>query len=298
MNLIGKKVRSNKYGLATIKEELPNKLIVSLDTNNEILPLCIPDAFESKTFYNWIAIEEDVQKYILKKEVLGTASLIPFEVIHDTWGNGTAIKIVPSIEYPKDRFIIVKFKSFEKSFPYPDVCYFKHLRAINKDIQKEIEKDIKEYINRPIPPTQPIKEGWRMYNKAYDTYIHLCKKFGWKESNAYLFKRLQTMYAAKATPEGYGVSFFVHNSLCESYNEEYSWFNKVYFDKIEEIWFCNYDFLHNMDTRVIFLKTKNGYEFSGIYEPITIETRTINGKERKVKIYKKTSNQYPLESTN
>ncbi|MBR2387873.1 MAG: hypothetical protein IKB02_03790 [Clostridia bacterium] len=293
MNLVGKKIKSNKYGLATIQEVLENKLVISIDSDYKTVTLRIPDAFENNTLFPWTALDANVQKYILNHFFTNEEFL--YDVIHDKFGQGKAIKIEPSKEFPQDRVIFIKFESSIKNFPYPDVFYFKHLHATDQIIQKQIEKDITIWLNPPLPPQQPIQTGWYHCSNAFDTYTYLCKKFCWNDSMAFCFKRFQTMYASNATPEGFGVSFFVHNSLGESYSENYSWFNKVYADKIEEIWFCNANFMHNMDTRVIFLKTRSGYEFSGIYEPIKIETRTINGKERKVKIYKKISSKYPQQ---
>ena len=144
-----------------------------------------------------------------------------------------------------------------------------------------------------------IAEGYCAETRALDVYKRLSKIFHWDRSQCYNFAPMQFLYAKDATPEGFGVYMLVHNNLCESYNEIFSWYTYVKGETIEEVWFIpNKRDSEDLDARVIFARTPRGYVFQGVYKFYNAEIKVVKGKERLVKTYKRISTTYPIKKLN
>lgn len=215
----------------------------------------------------------------------------PFEVIHDKMGKGTAIGYS---EKEETTYIKIRFSSYEiQDFVFPDQFQW-HLKATDPEIQSQIEKNIK---GRPAPVQKSpiLRRGFSVSHRAIDTYDFGCRKFNWNSRKRGCFDRKKILYAANATPENYAVWCLPHNNLVEEYNENQNWYNYIFRDYIEEVWFVDKsNFYNDNSIRVTFIKNKNNhYEFFGIFTPIKHETRNVNGKARRIKIYQRISSEYP-----
>lgn len=195
-------------------------------------------------------------------------------------------------------------------------------------IQKIVEQKVKEIIGgrvKPPVPPPPIDsllkiavrlfkgEGTKSspyldhsYNfsclqaeniygtKAYDIYMKCCRNLGFFTEKKDDFLPRRTLYASKATPEGYAVWMLPHNNLT---GDATSWANIIKDDKIYEVWRIDDD--GELSNRVTFIKQANGeYVFMGIYtlEKKDVINRTINGIPIKVvKTYKRFSDKYPRD---
>lgn len=215
-----------------------------------------------------------------------------YKVTHDKYGEGYALAITIIDEIPH---IKVSFDCETKVFPYPDVFILNHMVCHDTDFADEINDDIKRYYQRKkaANPSPRIKYGTLMHEEsAQSIYINLCAMFNWDISLKGRFYKMKMLYAADATPEHYGVVFFVHNSLWEGFNDQHQWYNYIQGDLIHEIWFQVNDYLHDMSPRVSFVKTKEGYVFFGVYMPISISKQMIHGEQRYVKTYKQIARNY------
>lgn len=141
--------------------------------------------------------------------------------------------------------------------------------------------------------------GYCAETRALEVYKRLSKIFHWDRSQCHNFAPMQFLYAKDATPEGFGVYMLVHNNLCESYNEIFSWYTYMKGDTIEEVWFIpNKIYSEDLEARVIFARTPRGYVFQGVYKFYNAEIKIIKGKERLVKTYKRISTTYPIKNLN
>jgi hypothetical protein len=144
-----------------------------------------------------------------------------------------------------------------------------------------------------------LEWGYCAETRAFDAYERLSKIFRWNRSKCMDFAPNQLLCADDATPEGFGVYMLVHNNLCESYNEIFSWYTYIKGETIEEIWFIpNRASSEELAARVIFAKTPLGYVFQGVYKFYNAEIKIIKGKERLVKTYKRISTTYPMKKSN
>lgn len=141
--------------------------------------------------------------------------------------------------------------------------------------------------------------GYCAETRALDVYKRLSKIFHWDRSKCYFFAPKQFLYAKNVTLEGYGVYMLVHNNLCETYNEIFSWYTYIKGDIIEEVWFIpNRNFSEDLTPRVIFARTPRGYVFQGVYKFYNAEIKKVMGKERLVKTFKRISTTYPIKNLN
>ena len=139
-----------------------------------------------------------------------------------------------------------------------------------------------------------MKVGFFISTRAQETYDKCCLRFGWDKSLRGNFAQRQLLYAKNATPEKYSVWCLTHHNLNVEYNEDRNWYNYIFRDHIDEVWFINNpEFYDDNTTRVTFIKTKRGYEFFGVFQPVKRETRVIKGKPRQVKTYQKIAGDYP-----
>lgn len=130
--------------------------------------------------------------------------------------------------------------------------------------------------------------------KAYDIYMQCCRNLGFFTEKKDNFLPRRSLYASKATPEGYAVWMLPHNNLT---GDATSWANIINDDKIYEVWRIDDD--GESSDRVTFIKQANGeYVFMGIYtlEKKDVINRTIDGIPIKVvKTYKRFSEKYPRD---
>ena len=130
--------------------------------------------------------------------------------------------------------------------------------------------------------------------KAYDIYVQCCRNLGFFTEKKSDFLPRRSLYASKATPEGYAVWMLPHNNLT---GDATSWANIINDDKIYEVWRIDDD--GESSDRVTFIKQANGeYVFMGIYtlEKKDVINRTIDGIPIKVvKTYKRFSDKYPRD---
>ena len=216
----------------------------------------------------------------------------PFEVIHDKMGNGTAIGYCVREE---NTFLKVRFSNGEnREFVFPDQ-FVLHLKATEPEVQNQIKEIIKRHRN-PINNQFVLRQGIGPWRRAIDVYDFGCRRFDWDPKKRVHFDRQRILYAADATPEGYAVWCLPHHDWKEPYNEDQNWYNYISESYIEEVWFADKPNFYSDDSvRVTFIKTKdNFYEMFGIFRPVRYETKEINGIWRKVKIYQKIADEYPI----
>jgi len=228
--------------------------------------------------------------YVELSKVMKTEELTcPFEVTHYKKGKGIAVGFL------QDKFgvlIRIDFGNCIENFYFPDQFAIHHLEANDTGTQNKI----KRIINPPHPPRRiTLMFGFTYGDKATEIYTDCCALFGWKDMLVGSFGKQKKMFAKRATSEGYSVWMLVHNNLCEGYNENHAWFDYVLDNGvIREFWFddSDKDLLYDYTKRVCFARTKNGYEFEGIYEYVGKESVVINGKARTIKEYRRISVEY------
>ena len=223
------------------------------------------------------------------------ALTFPFEVIHKTKGEGVAIQL----EKIEDKtYIKIAFKNYFQSFAYPDefVVYMKAKNlAVHRQIWEEHQKgnDGSERLQKNAAPF--ISWGDCMETKALDVYRRLSKIYQWDRTQCKAFAPMGLLYAKNVTPEGYGVYMIVHNNLWESYNEKYSWYTYMKGEIIEEVWFIDNRIpREDLTPRVIFARSANGYIFQGVYVFYNAEIKSVMGKARVVKTFRRISLTYPV----
>lgn len=131
---------------------------------------------------------------------------------------------------------------------------------------------------------------------AQPIYDECCEKFGWDNSQRYLFGKQRGLYAENVTHEGFNVWFLAHSNWTKTNGGE--WSNKILRDTIEEVWLkpqYNSTYYRDEAIRVVFAKTKaHGYVFIGLYRPINLEGRVLsNGNRVAIRTYQRISDVYP-----
>lgn len=220
------------------------------------------------------------------------AIIFPFAIVHKTKGYGTALSLCKKGE---DTYVVIDFGAYREDFAYPDRFVF-DLKAKDPALQKELEEEYeKPYRGAPYL----VFPGLPLGTRARDVYDKCCKDFGWDFSKRDNFGQQKLLFAEKATPEGYSVWMIVHNSQCELYNKNVSWYNYMKGDTIEEVWNgpC-VGLFRDTSRRVTFVRTKSEdnkfvYKFWGIYDAIGEQTREVEGEKRVIKTYKRIAVRYP-----
>ena len=149
---------------------------------------------------------------------------------------------------------------------------------------------------------------------AKEIYLAGCRQFEWKEELKNEFGMMRILYATHATPEDYSVwclckiaqkvdddSFINWDEVDAIHESGKNWANILFSDgsKIYEIWknigpdFPGY--YNDNTTRLTLVKckyTNNEYAFAGIYKPMKLEDRVINGKVYHIKHYQRIAETY------
>lgn len=212
--------------------------------------------------------------------------------------------------------------AFYKNLPYtqliedmlPDTEVY--LDILNKYSTTEDKAMLPPIVsNQPAFPKPLIANlGHGLNSRAQTIYDAGCNTFGWDSRKRGNFSMMKLLYTTDATPEGYSVWCLCNIAQKVISNDRISWINvNSIFNKgknwanilladgslIYEIWkdigpaFPGYR--DDMTKRVTFLKYKdtNGdYVFAGIYEPIRIEDKVINGKVYHLKVYERVADTY------
>ena len=290
--ITSKKNRSTDYRRVIINDYREVGIsLVDFDYSVKIRDIINELKSEMKNIENELQSSDHKEQISVVTEAFTATELnFPFAVEHDNHGIGKALSLVKKNE---NVYIKIDFGDNVKEFLYPDQ-FMIHLKADNPKIQQTIEKIFDE--NQKIDQNSPflLQTGDVLNSTAQDSYNDCCKKFGWDSSQDGKFAKQQKLYARNVTPENYSVWMIVHNNLNEAYNNTRSWFNIVEKDVIKEIWFTeDKDLLSDNSTRVTFAKTKNGYQFQGIYKPTKTEHEIIHGKLECVRTFERISNSYP-----
>ena len=197
-----------------------------------------------------------------------------------------------------------------------------------RDIMNEALLDISQYVENfrkymtkidnsaklLLPNTlhANLKRGFG--GNAKEIYLAGCRQFGWNEALKNEFDMMRILYATHATPEDYSVwclckiaqkvnddSFINWSEIDAIHESGKNWANILFSNgsKIYEIWknigadFSGYR--NDNTTRLTLIKckyTNNEYAFAGIYQPVKLEDKVINGKVYHIKHYQRVSDTY------
>lgn len=234
---------------------------------------------------------DNVEEKTTMEKSMGKEKDFLFEVVHDQKGDGKAIGFVNK---NGDRYLRIDFGNAVEEFVYPDQ-FMCHLKAKDSDIQSKIKKEFAMSRSQSIPKSErfSLTAGYYAGTNAQDIYNKYCRIFDWNVELQGHFAKQQKLYAKNVTPEGYSVWMIVHTNLCEMYNNKSNWFNFVEGDRIREVWFAEDALLlRDESTRICFARTKNGYQFQGIYVPEKIGDEMIEGKSERVRTFRRISKTY------
>lgn len=168
-----------------------------------------------------------------------------------------------------------------------------------------LPKSFSNQLILPHPLVANLKRG--LGGRAQSIYDAGCDEFRWDRSKRGNFSMMKLLYATDATPEGHSVWFLcniaqkvisnngINWAIADTiFNKGKNWANFLLADGslIYEVWkdICPSFPGYRDDTtkRVTFLKfkdTNDNYAFAGIYEPVKLEDKIVNGKAYHIKIY-------------
>lgn len=206
--------------------------------------------------------------------------------------------------------------SFFDNRPYEDIIE-ESIEDIAQYAQTFADYMTKIDISAPSILTKPLianlKRGFG--GNAKEIYLDGCKRFGWREEYSNRFSMMQILYSTNATPEDYSVWCLCKIAQLTDNDSHIDWYEvdrihdsgknwaNILFapngKKIYEIW-KNIgpdfpDYKNDMSTRLTFIKckyTNSEYAFGGIYQPIKLEDRVINGKVYHIKVYERIEDTY------
>ncbi len=148
-----------------------------------------------------------------------------------------------------------------------------------------------------IKPILSFNESNDLGTVAHRAYRMLADRYNWDLLLASNFEPRKLLYAKNATNEGYSVWFLPHSNFISEDDTNGLWKNTFKKDMLLEEWSPDAVIKHGFGLfsdktkRVTFAKKASGkYYFMGIYEVVDIERI---GENCYLKIYKKTSTQYP-----
>lgn len=175
-----------------------------------------------------------------------------------------------------------------------------------------LPKGFSDQLILPHPLVVNLKRGFG--GRAQSIYDAGCNTFGWDKSKRGNFSMMKILYATHATPEGHSVWFLCNiaqkvvsdNGIRwpiadATFAKGKNWANFLLADGslIYEVWkdigpaFPGYR--DDTTKRVTFLKfkdTNSDYAFAGIYEPVKLEDKIVNGKVYHIKVYERIAETY------
>lgn len=175
-----------------------------------------------------------------------------------------------------------------------------------------LPKSFSNQLILPHPLVANLKRG--LGGRAQSIYDAGCDEFKWDRSKRGNFSMMKLLYATDATPEGHSVWFLcniaqkvisnngINWAIADTiFNKGKNWANFLLADGslIYEVWkdICPSFPGYRDDTtkRVTFLKfkdTNDNYAFAGIYEPVKLEDKIVNGKVYHIKVYERIAETY------
>lgn len=175
-----------------------------------------------------------------------------------------------------------------------------------------LPKSFSNQLILPHPLVANLKRG--LGGRAQSIYDTGCDEFRWDRSKRGNFSMMKLLYATDATPEGHSVWFLcniaqkvisnngINWAIADTiFNKGKNWANFLLADGslIYEVWkdigpaFPGYR--DDTTKRVTFLKfkdTNSDYAFAGIYEPVKLEDKIVNGKVYHIKVYERIAETY------
>ena len=179
---------------------------------------------------------------------------------------------------------------------------------LKEQVKQQQEEELKEKASIALPNFTTInaRNTARFTNKlisskeyslgtnSKDIYIDCCKKLNWDVSQSNKFGWQTPLYAECATPEKYYVWFVGHNNWTNTKSE----FHLNYISSDLEVIYEIDDKIYAIESmpRVTIAKTSDGqYVFIGIYQEGRPEYRMQDGRQIRVRIFKRISTTYPEE---